>query len=304
MKHWFKLVRWPNLLIMAAALYLVRYALVVPLNFAYTLNDLHYFLLVLSTMLVGAAGYVINDLHDLEADRINKPHRQTIGVYIREASAERAFWIFSALAVAIGLYLGWVVDNLKYGFINAIAISLLYLYARDFKARPLLGNVLVSFLSAGVITYPGFFDIVPATNGENAEFQAAALYIMVGYALFAFLVNLSREMVKDLEDLPGDLKSGYRTLPAVYGVGATRTAVSLQLLLLLAGTGYLLVQSFSGSGIASAYLFLLSLFPPVAAYLLWTAKKPSAYKKISTLFKIWMVAGLLSMAVFTFTLNA
>ena len=104
---------------------------------------------------------MVNDLYDLENDRINKPERMTIGPVFSEDEAWRAFGSLFLAGGLIGLYLGWITGKWGYGSINLITGFWLFLYASDFKGRPLLGNLLISFLSAGVLTYPLFFDVLP-----------------------------------------------------------------------------------------------------------------------------------------------
>lgn len=299
MKKWLKLVRWPNLLMMAVTLYLIRLVVIEPLGFSYYLDHWHFLLLVTSTVAVGAAAYIINDLYDVGTDLKNKPHRVTITKTITPKAAKRAYWSLTIFAVLAGIYLGWYTNNWRFGTMNGLISFLLYLYAVDFKARPLLGNVLVSFFSAILVTYPAFFDIIPATRPENAEAQSGAIYIMVGYAGFAFITNLIREIIKDLEDQDGDRSQGYNTLPIALGNKIAKAVVLFLLAAVLLTCLFFLSLLVEQDPIPATYVGMLCLWPVIVTTKLLSAKSAKDFHRISTYMKIFMLLGLFSMVVFT-----
>ncbi len=108
MIHVLNLIRWKNLLMIAFMQYLIKYALLLPFRESHsvlvTLSDFHFFLLVLATVLIAAGGYVINDIYDVETDRINKPEKLIINKYITEKNASTLFMILNIIGVGIGFY--------------------------------------------------------------------------------------------------------------------------------------------------------------------------------------------------------
>lgn len=292
-------MRWPNLLMMAITLYLVRMVVIEPLGFSYYLDHFHFFLLVISVLTIGAGAYIVNDLHDVGTDLKNKPHRVTITKGISPKAAKGAYWGLTAIGVAMGLYLGWYTNSWRFGALNGLIAFLLYLYAIDFKGRPLLGNVLVSFFSAILVTYPAFFDIIPATRPENAEAQSGAIYIMVGYAGFAFITSLIREIIKDMEDQEGDQSQGYNTLPIAVGERITKGIVVILLAAVLLVSLFFLSLLVEQDPIPATYVGMLCLWPLIIATRLMVAKSPKDYHRLSSYMKIFMLLGLFSMVVFT-----
>lgn len=297
-----KLIRWPNLLMMAGSLLLIRYTFFVPLGIPYVLNDFHFALLVLSTACIGAAGYIVNDLYDLENDRINKPERMQIGVVFTERFAWNAFYALFLIGGAMGWYLGQHTGKMLYGSINLITGFWLYLYAADFKGRPLLGNIMISFLSAGVLTYPLFFDVLPRWPLNEDDSGRQAMLILSVYFCLAFVISWLRELIKDMEDEAGDRSSGLRTMPIAWGPLPSRLLIALLGGALVLAFGWVGWSSWNGNKWSSSYI-LLTLFIP--SLVIWwrsfTARESSQFRWLSNGLKIIMAAAILSIPVITYS---
>ena len=297
-----KLIRWSNLLMMALSLWLIRYSFFHPLEIPVVLSDGQFALLVLSTLLIGAAGYVVNDLYDLENDRINKPERMTIGPVFSEDEAWRAFGFLFLAGGLIGLYLGWITGKWGYGSINLITGFWLYLYASDFKGRPLLGNLLISFLSAGVLTYPLFFDVLPRMPLAANDPGRIALLVFTGYFCFAFVLSLLREWVKDLEDVDGDEKLGLRTMPIAWGRQFTSLVAAVLALTLAASFGFIAWNAWPGNRISGLYiLFLLAIPCFLIGLRLFGKREQLEYRRMSDALKAVMALAILSIPIFTYS---
>ncbi len=295
-----QLVRWPNLLMMALSLNLIRFALFVPLQIPMVLSHWHFQLLVLSTVLIGMAGYVVNDLYDIQNDLINKPHKVLIGKVFSQRFAWNAFYICFLSGAILGYYLGQHTGKWMYGLINLITGFWLYLYAADFKGRPVLGNVIISFLSAGVLTYPIFFDVLPRLPLPETDAGLQVAQVLLVYFLFAFGLSWAREMVKDLEDREGDNRVGLKTLPIVWGETYTRwlaLALSVVLMAALAFIGfYLWPQDL----LSALYVVLGILLPLIlATFKLALASTNKQYHQVATWHKISMLGAILSIPIFT-----
>jgi len=299
-KAFLRLIRWPNLVMMALSLVLIRWVLFYPLQIPVVLSDFHYLLLIFSTVCMGAMGYIVNDLFDLENDRVNKPERITIGKSISTRFAWNATYFFFLVGAALGWYLGQISGRWMYGLINSITGFWLYLYASDFKGRPLLGNILISFLSAGVLTYPIFFDVLPRWPLDPEDVGRQIALILCIYFAFAFLISLMRELVKDLQDTEGDKKVRLRTVPLAWGKNVARAMIFSLGTVVTAGLIYILIGMAEGDIYSVIYLIIFVLLPLlVSLFITLKAKKRQDYLWASRLLKICMLDAILSIAFIT-----
>lgn len=298
-----KLVRYPNLLMIVLTQVLVKYFLFEPFKLDVTLDGLGFSLLVISMVCLAAAGNIINDLHDTETDTVNKPHKLIIGNKISEKAAYNWFIALNIIGVGIGFYLSNLVGKPSFTALFIIPSAFLYFYATQIKGTVLVGNLVVSIMVAMIIVMVGIFDLVPAITPANLSTQKVIFLILVDYAIFAFLVNFIREMVKDQEDIKGDYKAGYQTLPVILGRKRTNMITFFITLLPLAGVLYYIYNYLYDNKIAILYAMLLVMGP----LLYFLVKIPGAetkkqYHQLSTLLKMVLAAGLLSIGLYRFIL--
>ncbi|MDA7502111.1 geranylgeranylglycerol-phosphate geranylgeranyltransferase [Chitinophagales bacterium] len=312
-----RLIRWPNLLYIILTQFLLCYALLIPVyssvNFTTAALDwTSLCLLVLSTVLIAAGGYVINDYFDVKADEINRPDKIVVGRLIER----RHSLIIHGILKSAGLATGFIVA-LRVGFPVLLAIqlgisSLLWLYSTLLKRLPLIGNIAVSFMTAAVILIvlvyeTSFFDEFYAAFPSEGKF---ILYHFLGYALFAFLLTLIREIVKDLEDMEGDRSIDCKTIPLLWGIPVAKAFVVVFAVLVSALVASYLYYFVGGAGISSSIVllkiaFLLLLVQlPLVLLIKWTlsADKPSHYHRISNLLKLTMLAGILFLLIIKYTI--
>ena len=195
----------------------MRYFLFEPLGVALTLNDFSYALLVLATLCLTAGGNVINDIFDVDTDRINKPEKILVGKHISESSAYTSFVILNVIAVGIGFYLSNSIGKPGFSAVFISISAILYIYASYLKRSIVIGNIVISLLVGFVILVVAIYDLMPAITVQNMPIQSRVFKIMLDYALFAFAINLIREMVKDQQDINGDHNAGIQTLPILLG---------------------------------------------------------------------------------------
>ncbi|HEY8510642.1 MAG TPA: geranylgeranylglycerol-phosphate geranylgeranyltransferase [Cyclobacteriaceae bacterium] len=267
-----RLTRVWNLLIIALAQYFTAAYLV---DEDVVLNP-RLALLTLSTLLVAAAGYIINDYYDVKIDLINKPERVVVGRSIGRRYALLLHTVFSAVGIAIGAYLSlWI------GAVNLFSVWLLWLYSNTLKRKPFIGNVAVALLT-------GLSILV-----VDALFYPHHSLIWI-YALFAFFMTLVREIVKDMEDLKGDNTFGCRTLPILLGIRRTKAVIFLILIVFLTSV-VILNRSYTQLPL---YYFALFLFAPVSLLAIWLlrADMKKEFTWISTFCKVILVLGIISMA--------
>lgn len=280
---------------------LVKYFLFEPFGIDTTLDHFHFALLVISMSCLAAAGNIINDLYDTTADRINKPHKLIIGTKISEKQAYNLFIILNVIGVGIGFYLSNLVGKPSFVALFILPSAFLYFYATQIKGTVLVGNLVVSIMVGMIIVMVGIFDLVPAITPVNLSTQKVIFSILVDYAIFAFLVNFLREMIKDQEDIRGDYNAGYNTLPVLLGRQRTNYIIFGVALLPLVGVFYYIYTYLYESQPAMFYVLFLVMGP----LLYFLVKLPGAASKkdfhhLSLVLKFVLATGLLSIGLYRF----
>ena len=304
-----KLVRIQNLLIIIATQYLMRYCIIQPFlklnDFHLQLNNFHFFLLVLATVLIAAAGYVINDYFDTRTDRLNKPDKVVIDHSVSRRKAILLHNVLNIAGVGIGIYLSFYINVPGLSLIWLMAAGFLWFYSTNYKRQFLIGNLIVSLLT-GVVPILVIIYEMPLLNEEygkimidaNASFNYIFTWIS-GFGFFAFLTTLIREIIKDSEDFEGDSAFGMNTLPIVVGTKYTKISLYSLITALIALLIWVLFEFILYSGnetdLITAFYFLFFLILP-AAYLfvkIFKATTKENYHWASQLTKFIMLTGLL-----------
>lgn len=305
----FSLVRFPNLLIIAFTQYAMRYLIMEPLlpsdGFELQFGDLQFALLVFSTMLIAAAGYIINDYFDTRADLINKPKRVVVGVSISRKKAMILHMMLNVLGVGTGVYLAFYIGLPSLALVFVFSTGLLWFYSTNYKKQFLVGNLAVAFLTALVPLMVVLFEI-PLLNREYGEvmirYDANFTYLFAwvsAFSFFAFITTLIREIIKDAEDLEGDNAYGMKTVPIVLGTFWTRMLVVSLIVLTLAALIFLLFKYIYYSveppdHLSLVYFTVLLLLPLVLlAIQMMMARGKRAYRRASILIKLIMLSGIL-----------
>lgn len=304
--RWLSLLRVQNLLIIVLTQYLLGYGIIRPflkMNAVDPpLGHLSFFILVLVTVLIAAAGYIINDHFDVNTDRRNKSWRNMLDGRISVRKAIRVYYIMNVLAVLGGFYLAMQAGSFQLGLIFPAIIGLLWFYSSRYQRMVFWGNLIIALLSAMVLLIVWLFEYYMLV-GNSSDFvsvigRLADLNAYVwAYALFAFLTSLIREVLKDLQDLEGDMATGFRTIPVVWGQQRARAYAAVLVVLgmaMLAGALHYLFNR----GLMMPFWYLLVAVMSLFAYLLvqlFKARDTRAYGFLSTTVKIIMLAGILSM---------
>ena len=240
--------------------------------------DIHLLLLSTSTILIAAAGYVINDYYDIKIDLINKPERVVIGKSITRRYAILFHTSLSLSGVAIGFMLNW-----KIGILNFLSAFFLWLYSNNLKRQPFIGNFLVAILTGlSILIVILLYDARPPGN----------MHVII-YSLFAFFMTLVREMIKDMEDLRGDNTFGCKTIPIIWGLRKAKYLV-YSVLILFATSVFYINYIYVG---LPMYYFVCFLFIPLGwlLALLIRADTIKDFYKLSQLCKVIMLLGISSM---------
>lgn len=303
------LVRFPNLLIIAFTQYAMRYLIMDPLlpsaTFELQFGEFQFALLVFSTMLIAAAGYIINDYFDTRTDLINKPARVVVGVAISRKMAMILHAIMNIMGVGIGIYLAFYVGLPSLSLVFMLATGLLWFYSTNYKRQFLVGNLAVAILTGMVPLMVVLFEI-PLLNMEYGEvmirYDSDFNYLFAwvsAFAFFAFITTLIREIIKDAEDFEGDKAYGMKTVPIVLGTRWTRVTVVVLIAGAMAALIFLLFKyiyySVSPVDYFSLVYFLLFLILPMLALIIQVsiARDKKGYRRASTLIKMVMLGGIL-----------
>jgi len=300
------LIRYKNLFMIAFIQCVIKYVFFdLPqfksANLTTALDTTSFTCLVLATVFIAAAGYIINDIYDIEADTINKPNKVIVGKRISEDLANNLFIGFTVAGIALGIYATWQIDKNSYATIFLLVSALLYWYATSLKQSILVGNIVVSLLVALSILIVGVFEITPMITPDSREAYLFMFKFLVDYAIFAFLINLVRELVKDLEDIDGDYKAGYNTLPIAIGRDrASKVAFGFCVLTIMAVVYYVITYLFENQILLLYFIFLIVGPLSYCAIKLLSAKTKSHFKQLSLILKITMFLGICSMILLKF----
>ncbi len=294
-----KLIRYKNLFMVLLTMVLTKYALmesgVFIQNFFF--NNLQFTYLSSSILFITAGGYIINDIFDLRTDKINKPNKVIIDRFITTKSALKAYYIITSLGLLLGFLMSYKWYHLGLFLVPTIV---LFLYSKYFKKKMFLGNVIISLLIAYSIYLIYKYHFITQCCYEYSIFEEPLKNTIFVYIIFSFITTLIREIIKDIEDINGDLKIKAKTLPIVIGrKRASHVAFFFSSILLIF---LLLVLQF----IRSEYLFLgygiIFLLLPLLyfMYKLWFAETKKDFSSLSNQMKIIMLFGILSMLLFKF----
>lgn len=299
-----KLIRFQNLLMLAFMQLVFRYLFLAQSYVDMALTDFNYILLVLSTVCIAAGGYVINNIMDQDTDEIAKPQNRVVGVSISETVAYNWYIGLTIVGVGIGFYLSNVIYKPTFASMFILVATLLYVYATNLKQIPLLGNVIVAFLLSVSILIIALFDIFPATDMDNKIRMGEAFNILVDYAIFAFIINLIRELVKDLEDMDGDSATGINTLPIAIGINKTKILVGILTVTAIALLVYYIKVHLFDLDYVLYYGLVFIVGPLIfLGVKLIQANEKKEYHFLSTLLKIVLFFGILSVAVIVLNLK-
>ncbi len=312
MLNFLKLIRYKNLLIIILTQYLMRWCVIAP--FLNTMKQDMQFpeglfaLLVLSTVLIAAAGYAINDYFDVKADFANHPDSVIVGNKISRRWAMTYNNILNLIGVALGFWISYKIGILKLGILFIFVSGGLWFYSALFKKQLIIGNIIVALFAALVPLLPIIYEI-PMLNkvinpkGYDPFIVSVLFFYIAGYSIFAFLTTLAREIIKDIEDLEGDDVAGRNTIPVSWGIKTSKSIIISILLIIIA----LLIISYINFFQDFTSLIYISVFILIPILFVITKLIKANNKKdfhfISNSLKGIMVIGLLFSILFWFILK-
>ena len=271
----FSVVRGYNIAVVVLAQYLSAIFIFGSQSRAITvITDLNLFLIILSSALAIASGYIINNFYDDEKDLINRPYKSYIDRKVSRVTQFRIYFFLNFLSVAIAWIVSW-----RAAAFYAVYIFVLWFYSHKLKKYPIVGNITASFL----VLLP-FFGIL-------MHFQNFSWGIFA-HGFYLYLILLIRELVKDLENLKGDFVNNYQTVPVRFGTDSSKYLITLLVLLTLIPAfalityyevGYMQYYFYISSGLLIAFLIFL-----------YQAQIQTDYKKLHILLKLIILLGVLS----------
>ena len=300
-----RLIRFPNLIFIIITQLLFEWCIyerIYPSD--NSIERLQLFFLIAASECIAAGGYIINDYFDQNIDEINKPAKVVVNKLIKRRWV--MFWhLFLSLAGIFFTNLALpLVDFWHLILANMVAIIALWIYSTDLKKKLLVGNLLISLLTAWVIgilffsKYPLHIQqLIRVKHEEVRFFRLTALYMG-----FAFVISLVREVVKDMEDIEGDRKYGCTTMPIVWGMRVSKVFIAVWIVVLI---GVLIVLQLYALGMGwwHSALYCTALIVVPLIYVLrklFSATAPDHFHNLSSWVKFIMLTGILSMLFFRF----
>ncbi len=311
LRAFFQLIRWRNLLIVFLTQWFIWQCVIHPMeswsSVPVFLNAFHFLLLSLSTVLIAAAGYIINDYFDVKIDVINRPQKVIIDNIISRRVAILWHSLFNVLGFLLAFYLAWKLHNYFVVSIQLVCTLLLWFYSTSFKRQFVIGNVVVAILTGLTVMILAVFEPALYTHINFNYFLHAHNRILVNpfgviavYTYFAFMLTWMREIVKDMEDFKGDAEDGCVTMPIKIGLQrSTRYIILLGILVVIPLT-VAGIKLFSGNwSVLGIYIFA-ALIIPLILWMILLPRNTTAkhYGLASKRLKFIMLAGIASLLLY------
>ena len=271
----FSVVRGYNILMIILAQYLAAiYILGHHLPLRKVVFDLNLLVIIIASALVIAGGYIINNFYDAEKDLINKPRKSMLDRLVSQRFKLTTYFVLNLLAVFAASYVSFRAVLFFSAYIFGI-----WFYSHKLKRIPFVGNIVSATLSIA----PFFAVFVYYKNFESVIFV---------HAMFLFLLILVREMIKDLENITGDLAQNYRTVPILYGPRISKICISFLLVLTLL-PAYLLIERYD---VGHMYLYFIgsSLLLIITLFVLWKSSSKKHYVLLHNILKFIIIVGVFS----------
>lgn len=310
MKNWLQIIRYKNLIIITLTMFSVFFFYAYfSNNIAFSGKDyIHFTLLVSITVLIAGAGNIINDIFDVEADKINKPDKVFIGKAISKEDAQIVYWTLNSITLLLSFYLSYVLGSFWFVVIPAISFFGLWIYSKSLKKISFFGNLIVAVLTGIVPLFVGVFiheTLVLSGNVLNLDEIDLSISktvhetiladgtngLVFFFVLFAFLLNFAREWIKDIEDIAGDKLIRSQSLAIQLGEKKMKMYTSFFLMMTIGFLVLILANATDYTQLITIQfpLFIVIIFLLLSLYFLFhkkriSIKKADLYLKMSFLF--------------------
>ena len=271
----FSVVRGYNILMITLAQYLASIYILAPnLPLKEVVFDLNLFVLVTASALVVAGGYIINNFYDAEKDLINKPRKTMLDRLVSQRTKLTTYFVLNFFSVFLASYVSFRAVLFFSAYIFGI-----WFYSHKLKKVPFAGN----FVSSTLAIVPFFAVFVYYKNFDTVIFV---------HATFLFLLILAREMIKDLENIKGDVVQNYKTIPILYGISFSKVGISTLVVLTLIPS--MLLITYFDVGYMNYYFMVCVLLLILFVVLLWRSTTKIHYVWLHNILKLIIIAGVFS----------
>ena len=304
---WLQLARWQNLLIIFLTQLLAWVFVVLPCSPG-ILGPVNFLCIALSTLLIAAAGYIINDYFDIRIDTINRPDKVVLEKAIPRKQAIIAHTVLNAIALLLAGYVAAQAHHYEWLLLQAGCTLLLWFYSTDLKKQYMSGNIAVSLLAALTILTLVLYEPVLRQSFTLPVFTPAhspsslPVWVLMIYTYFAFMLTWMREIVKDMEDYKGDDAEGCMTMPIKKGLSYCVSFIRVLMALAVIPLAIAAVAlSIKGYYILPVYIGAL-LIVPLCAWAFFIGKDftTAHYHRASRMLKGIMVLGICSLIIYHF----
>ncbi|NCC87484.1 MAG: hypothetical protein EOM05_06400 [Clostridia bacterium] len=312
-----KLIRWKNILAVAGIMFIMKYAVIVPVYQYYGvdigLSNTGFLFLIMTAVLIMAGGNIINDYFDRKTDMINRPERVLVAFKVNRRTAIFMHSAFTFLGVVCGFITAFIAGKFIIGLYFIFISFLIWIYSNNLKRKALLANITLAFLttliplSVGITEYYALENSLSEWTIETARAIKISFQVIIGFSVFAFLFNLIRELIKDCQDFRGDYKTGIKSVPIIIGRKNTNWLISVLALFSLITIVFIWevylskLIFFQNSIVGDIYIYII-LGLPILILSVRSAwgEKIAKYRRMNTLTKFIMFFGVLFSLIFSF----
>ena len=315
----FKIIRWKNLVIISLSQIFIKFFFIDFFIQKDQLLNENFVILLIVTILIAASGYIVNDIYDYNLDQINKPERVVLGKFLKSRDAIIIYMLFNSLAIVLSIFLCMKIEQEIYILVFLLIIYCLWLYSKKLKKYKIIGNILVAFfISLSILNVPLF-----SYKNILSDDRFFVFLIISIFSVLAFLINLKREIIKDIEDIEGDKIHKVKSLPIIFGTKKSKlvtiiigiilmfaisSLITFQILILrsdllldVGGNQFSNPQIWGANYISIVYMFIILIMFFYVELLILNATTKTNFTKASKLLKYLMLLSLLSIPVFSLT---
>jgi 4-hydroxybenzoate polyprenyltransferase len=283
----FSVVRGYNIPVIVIAQYLSAIFILAPEKRALSiLLDLHLFIIVFASSLTIASGYIINNFYDSKKDLINRPNKSMLDRLVSQNTKLNVYFALNFIVVFLAIFVSW-----RAFLFFSVYIFLIWYYSHRIKKYPFIGNLTAAVLAVlpflGILLY--FYLKMPLDEIEN---NSRKLAVILSHAAFLFLLLLIREIIKDLENIKGDLANDYKTIPIIYGEVVSKKIITFLTIATIIPV-YILIEIFD-VGYMDMYFYFCLIILIFFSLRLWKSDTKEQYLLLHNVLKFLIVAGVFS----------
>lgn len=315
----FKIIRWKNLVIISLSQIFIKFFFIDFFIQKDQLLNENFVILLIVTILIAASGYIVNDIYDYNLDQINKPEKVVLGKFLKSRDAIIIYMMFNCLAIVLSIFLCMKIEQEIYILVFLLIIYCLWLYSKKLKKYKTIGNILIAFfISLSILNVPLF-----SYKNILSDDRFFVFLIISIFSGLAFLINVKREIIKDIEDIEGDKIHKVKSLPIIFGTKKSKlvtiiigiilmfaisSLITFQILILrsdllldVGGNQFSNPQIWGANYISIIYMFIILIMFFYVELLILNATTKTNFTKASKLLKYLMLLSLLSIPVFSLT---